>query len=373
MIQSRKPQRVCLMTPNLVPYDAIGNDVQGMAECLRRSGYLVETYAEGVHPALSGVAEILDPKTQGFWRDQDVLLIYHHSIGWPLGQSILAEAKCRVVVKHHNVTPPRFFKPYSADYVISCEAGQIATEAVARTPDALFWGDSEFNNEDLIQRGCDPDRCRVVAPFHGVDRLAKSPLSHDVVQACKQYRGARLLFVGGLKPNKGHARLIQALAAYSSYADPDSVLILPGSCDSRLTNYVQALRHFAGQLGVESRVLFVGPVDESQLRSYYFCADVFLCLSEHEGFCVPLLEAMHFRTPIVAHNCTAIPETVGSAGLVWDENDLGCIVESIAVCAERDDRGRSLAEAGWSRYSEYYAPQRIERTFLSLVEEALQA
>jgi glycosyltransferase involved in cell wall biosynthesis len=151
------------------------------------------------------------------------------------------------------------------------------------------------------------------------------------------------------------------------------VLLLPGSFDSRLSNYTAALRQFAAQLGVESRVLFVGPVDEAQLRSYYFCADVFLCLSEHEGFCVPLLEAMYFRAPIVAHNSTAIPETVGDAGLVWDEDELRGIVESIAVCAERDDRSHTLAAAGWRRYSEHYSLQRIEQRFLSLVEEAFAA
>jgi glycosyltransferase involved in cell wall biosynthesis len=344
-----------------------------MFESLRRSGYQVEAYAETVHPMLAGVADRLDMSTHSFWRDRDALLIYHHSTGWVNGQAILANACSRIVIKHHNVTPPRFFAPYSSEYVVACEAGQLATEAVASTPDALFWGDSQFNTGDLIERGADPSQCRAVPPFHCLDRLAESPLSPEVIHSCKQYRGAKLLFVGGLKPNKGHAKLIQVLAAYSSYADPNAVLFLPGSFDSRLSNYTAALRQFAAQLGVESRVLFVGPVDEAQLRSYYFCADVFLCLSEHEGFCVPLLEAMYFRAPIVAHNSTAIPETVGDAGLVWDEDELRGIVESIAVCAERDDRSHTLAAAGWRRYSEHYSLQRIEQRFLSLVEEAFAA
>jgi glycosyltransferase involved in cell wall biosynthesis len=373
MMRSLKSRRVYLLTPNLVPHDAIGNDVVGMAQSLRRSGYEVEVYAEGIHPALAGTAEKLDMSTHSFWRDREALLIYHHSTGWVNGQAILTDARCCVAIKYHNVTPPRFFEPYSSEYVVSCEAGQLATETVALTPNALFWGDSKFNSEDLIEGGADPNRCRVLAPFHCLNRLAESPLSPEVIQSCRQHRGPKLLFVGGLKPNKGHARLIQVLAAYNSYADPDAVLLLPGSCDPRLANYAAALRQFAAQLGVESKVLFVGPVDDSQLRSYYFCADVFLCLSEHEGFCVPLLEAMHFRTPIVAHNSTAIPETVGDAGLLWEEDELACIVESIAVCAERDDRSRALAAAGFQRYSDYYSPQRIEQHFLSLVEEAFQA
>jgi glycosyltransferase involved in cell wall biosynthesis len=363
---------VCLMTPNLVPYDAIGNDVRGMAECVQRFGYRAEIYAENVHPALSGIAEKLDVKTHSFWRDRDALLIYHHSMGWSVGESVLSNASCRIVIRYHNVTPPRFFQPYSSNYAAVCEAGQHSTEAIALTPEALFWATSEFNAEDLIGCGARSSRCKVLPPFHSTERLASNPMCPEVVHACKQHRGTKLLFVGGLKPNKGHARLIQVLAAYSDYADPNALLLLPGTFDPRLMNYAEALRRFAAQLGVESKVQFVGPVDDSQLRSYYFCADVFLCLSEHEGFCVPLLEAMYFRLPIVAHNCTAIPETVGEAGLLWDENDLASIVESIAVCAERDDRSRTLTTVGWQRYSEHYSEQCIERNVLSLVEECFQ-
>src|SRR6476660_5833183 len=167
---SLQPRRVCLMTPNLVPYDAIGNDVLGMAASLQRSGYKVETYAEVVHPALVGAARKLDMSSQSFWRDRDTLIIYHHSTGWVNGQSILDEARSRIVIKYHNVTPSRFFKPYSSEYVTACEAGQLATDTVALTPNAVFWGDSQFNNEDLIERGADPSRRRVVAPFHCIER-----------------------------------------------------------------------------------------------------------------------------------------------------------------------------------------------------------
>lgn len=371
--RSRKRRRVCLMTPNLVPYDAIGNDVRGMAECLQRSGYRAEIYAETVHPDFIGLAETLDVRTHSFWRDSDALLIYHHSMGWSTGESVLSDARCRVVIRYHNVTPPQFFQSYSLDHAAVCEAGQHSTKTIALIPEALFWAASEFNAEDLMGYGASSSHCKVLAPFHSTERLACNPISSEVVKGSKQHRGTKLLFVGGMKPNKGHARLIQVLAAYSDYADPNALLILPGTFDPRLMNYVEALRRFAAQLGVESKVQFVGPVDDSQLRSYYFCADVFVCLSEHEGFCVPLLEAMYFRLPIVAHNCTAIPETIGDAGLLLDENELPSIVESIAVCAEHDDRSRTLTAVGWQRYSDHYSQQRIERNFLSLVEEVFQA
>jgi glycosyltransferase involved in cell wall biosynthesis len=318
------------------------------------------------------VGQTLDLRTHSFWRDRETLLIYHHSIGWPLGQYILSEASSRIVIKHHNVTPARFFRPYSAHYVVACDAGQRATEAIALTPNALFWADSHYNAEELLEYGTEPSRCSVQAPFHAIERLAEKAISREVVQACKQYRGTKLLFVGGLKPNKGHAELIELLALYRSSVDEDAVLILPGAFDPQLENYIATLRRLAAQFGVESSVIFAGPVNDSQLRAYYFSADVFLCLSEHEGFCVPLVEAMHFRVPIVTHNCTAIPETVGDSALMWDQHDLASMAESIAICTEHDDDRRALATAGWNRYAEHYSPDCLERRLLSMLGEAFE-
>lgn len=360
------------MTPHFVPYDAIGNDIRGMAEHLQRNGYRVNIYAEGIHSALNGTAEILDLRRHSFWLDRDVLLIYHHSMGWPLGETVLSQARCHVAIKHHNVTPPVFFQPYSEDYTVACKAGQLATSTIARTPDAKFWVDSQFNAENLIDNGVQSANCYVLPPFHWTERLAEAPLALDIVQSCKRLDTTIFLFVGGIKPNKGHARLIQALATYVSQIN-DAVLILPGGSDPRLANYVAGLRTLAVQLGVASKIIFAGTVSDSQLRAYYFCADAFLCLSEHEGFCVPLLEAMRFRVPVVAHACTAIPETLGEAALIWDKGDLASIVESLAICAEHDDHRRALAEAGCQRYIHHYAPARIEDKFISLVEEAIEA
>jgi glycosyltransferase involved in cell wall biosynthesis len=364
-------KRICLITPAVVPHDAIGNDVRGMAQILRRRGYDVEVYADSIHPALASEARKLQIGTDSFWRRSDTMVIYHHSMGWPDGQAVVSEAKCRVVIKHHNVTPPRFFEQYSDDHAAACVRGEHATRELAAIPGATFWADSQFNAKDLIQYGAPPENCRVLPPFHRTHELAAVPMALDVVRLCKQYTGLRILFVGGLKPNKGHFRLIRALAAYRRYADPEAVLILPGTFDPRLSPYTDKLRRWALQLGVESAVIFAGPVDDSQLRTWYSCADVFLCLSEHEGFCVPLLEAMHFRLPIIAHRSTAIPETVGDAALLWEEHEHDCIIESLVMCQERDERYRLLATAGWERYFTNYTEPQIAATFLALVEEAL--
>ena len=366
----RDGRRIVLLTPALVPYDAVGNDVRGMAGSLRSAGYPVEVYSPFIHPDLTGEAHLLNDETSPFWRDDRVLLIYHHSTGWPEGRAIVAQARCRLVIKHHNVTPPRFFESYSSDHANACAEGEQATRELASRDRTLFWAASGFNAEDLIQYGAPANACRVLPPFHRVDELKTVPIATEVVRRCRQHEGLKILFVGGLKPNKGHARLIQCIAAYSRYADPDCVLILPGSFDPRLQTYLNALRRLAAQLGIESRVMFAGPADVSEMRAYYFSADVFLCLSEHEGFCVPLLEAMQFRLPIITHKSTAIPETVGDGGLVWDVDDMASVVESLAMCREHDERYQALADAAWQRLATHYSEQRLRKSLLDLVQEA---
>ena len=365
--------RVYLMTPVLAPYDAIGNDVVGMAACLRRNGYQVETYAETVHTACQRHAKPLRASAHKFWQDPDALLIYHHSMAWPNGFEILKQRRARLAVKHHNVTPPRFFTGYSPEHVLACEAGERATSELAQMSDMLFWADSQFNAADVIERGATEDACRVVPPFHVVEHMAATPPDRAVIHEYKQRPGTKLLFVGGIKPNKGHRTLIRALATYRRRYDPDAILILAGGLDPRLSGYVDALRRIARELRVENAVVFTGPVSDAQLRSLYLVADVFLCLSEHEGFCVPLIEAMYFRTPIVAGASTAVTETVGDAALLCGNTNLGAAAENIDRCATTSEETEALPRTGWRRYHSTFSTDAIEAQFLSLVREALAA
>jgi glycosyltransferase involved in cell wall biosynthesis len=365
--------RVYLMTPVLAPHDAIGNDVAGMAACLRRNGCHVETYAETVDAACQCDAKPVGASAHKFWQDADALLIYHHSMAWPNGFEILKQRRARLAVKHHNVTPPRFFTGHSPEHVLACEAGERATSELAAMRDMLFWADSQFNAADVIERGAREDTCRVVPPFHVVEHMAGTPPDRAVIQKYKQHPGTKLLFVGGIKPNKGHRTLIRALATYRRRYDPDAILILAGSLDARLSGYVDALRKLARELRVENAVVFTGPVSDAQLRSFYLVADVFLCLSEHEGFCVPLIEAMYFRTPIVAGASTAVTETVGDAALLCANTDLAGAAENIDRCATASKETESLPRTGWQRYHSSFSIDAIEAQFLSLVREAIAA
>ena len=358
------------MTTNLAPHDAIGNDVLGMRASLAESGFDATVYAAEVHPALAGVARKLDMDTQDFWNDPETLLIYHHSMGWPAGQDLLEASRNKIAIKYHNVTPPRFFQSYSETYTGACRAGEVANFRVANRRRAIFWGDSTFNCRDLRRYGAPPERCRVLSPFHATEQMDSLPLDKKLLERYANRRGAKILFAGGIKPNKGHLNLLRTVAEYKRRHDPDVTLFLPGALDPRLKAYQRHLEDVMETHGIAGNVVFPGAVSAAELKTYFFLSDVFLCLSEHEGFCVPLVEAMYFRVPIVASGATAVAETAGEAGMVWMEEAIGLYAGSVAACVDEPALRDKLKTAGRRRFEERFAGEVLGARLGELVEEA---
>jgi glycosyltransferase involved in cell wall biosynthesis len=229
-------------------------------------------------------------------------------------------------------------------------------------------GDSSFNCADLITEGADPDNCSVLAPFHLIEELSGGPFDLPTVQ---HYGGdvVNILFVGGIKPNKGHARAIRVFAEYYHSFNNRSRLIFAGGIDKRLNNYVSELRSLAAGLGVGESVIFTGSISGAQLKSLYIAADVFLCTSEHEGFCVPLVEAMCFRVPIVAWGTTAIPETVAESGFVIDDWNEFLFANHINMLVEENETASRFGDLGRERYRTMFHSDVLRRQFCDLAED----
>lgn len=361
-------RNVYLMTPSLVPYDAIGNDVAAMRAALVEQGFAVQVFAQGVHPACAAIAEPLARASASIWDSPDAVLIYHHSAGWPQGEAILFRTRNRVVIRYHNVTPPRFFAPYSEAHRVACQAGVESTRRIATLPHTLVVGDSHFNCADFTGAGVAPARCRVLPPLHQTDALGAEAADWATVA---RFSGetVNLLFVGGVKPNKGHARAIHVLAQYQRHFNPRARLIFAGGLDERMNGYVDSLKQTAAGLGVADDVIFTGSVTGSQIKSLYLSADVFLCTSEHEGFCVPLLEAMYFRVPIVAWGVTAVPETMGDCGVVLEEWNDYLFAAHIDRLVEDDEAARRVGAGGRKRYEHVFAPGVLRRRLHEIVAE----
>jgi glycosyltransferase involved in cell wall biosynthesis len=142
-------------------------------------------------------------------------------------------------------------------------------------------------------------------------------------------------------------------------------LLIVGKEETRLNNYSSLLREMVRRLGLQGHVVFTGGVSDQALKAYYLASRAFMITSEHEGFCVPLVEAMALRLPIVAYAASAIPDTVDDVGLVWEEHNPYLLAESIHSIVANKSISQALSEKGWRRYQEHFTNQRIETSFLN--------
>jgi L-malate glycosyltransferase len=366
---ARSKGRVNILVPTFQPHDAVGNDAEGMYRLLQTAGYDARLFAQHIHAAYASITAKADP-TDNAWDDPNALLIYHHAIDWELGEDILAKTKNTVAIKYHNVTPANFFANYSDFYYWACIRGRDATARLAKLPNTWVWGDSQYNADEFVALGHDPARSRVVPPIHRIEGLMREPFDNVVTGAFRD--SANILFVGGMRPNKGHAKALETVVALREFTSLPVRLFLVGNFDPNLTRYTEDLNEYLRHLDLSDEVFFAHSVSPSQLRSYYMASNVFLCVSEHEGFCVPLVEAMAFRVPVIAWGTTAVGETAGGCGLIHEKFDPHEMASDIAEVLENFDLSRELSHRGRKRYEEVFQIAAIERRLLNLVEEAMQ-
>ena len=353
-----------LMTPAAFPGDAITHDLLGMRRWLRRQGHVVRAYAQRRHPALRHVVLPLR-EYRPHLRSRDDLLLYHHSVGWPAGRYFYERSKNHRLIKYHNVTPAAFFDEYHPDTARMCERGECETRRLVQAGAELFLADSEYNALGLVARGADPSICRALAPFHNLPKRDALPLDEEL--SAELAGRHNWLFVGRLAPNKGHLHLIRALAHYRRHIRNDATLILVGDYVPGLSSYRFELLSEIRRQGLLHAVKLVGKVSTRQLKTYYRHARVFVCASEHEGFCVPLVEAMYYRVPIVAFGSSAIPSTLGSAGLYWPTPSPALLAESAWQIESRPDVRAALIESQSARFATHFSTEILERG----LEEAL--
>lgn len=295
--------------------DAVGNDTLALDKVLKKSGYKTGIYAENIDSRLpKGCATHMDKLAS--LRKQD-LIIYHLSTGTKLNYWI-KEQECRKIMIYHNITPPHFFAEYDLSSADLCERGLREVEMLKDTFDCVY-ADSEFNKNDLIKMGykCPINVLPILVAF---EDYSKSP-NKVLLKKYSQDDFVNIVFVGRIAPNKKHEDIIKAFYYYHKFFNAKSRLFLVGSYRG-MEQYYDRLKTYVKKLEAEN-VYFTGHVKFDEILSYYHLADLFLCMSEHEGFCVPLIEAMFFRVPIVAYDKCAVKGTLGGSGfLVKDKNSI---------------------------------------------------
>jgi glycosyltransferase involved in cell wall biosynthesis len=358
--------RIAIVSLSVLPRDAVGNDVLNMQRLLGEQCHEVVLFSSHWVKNSDRTRNILEAE-EFLNGDPSAVLIYHHAIGWEQGVDLVQRMKCRRVVRYHNVTPGRFFAGYAPAAVKTCRDGRAQLAPLAKAGCELYLSASAFNQSELVQLGADPACCCVLPPFHQVDQLATAAADPEVLRLC-QDGAVNILFVGRRAPNKGHRFLIDAFATYVEYYQPRARLLLVGKEDISLLSYANQLRAQVQERDLHEQVLFIQEASEAALRAYYQAAHVFLVTSEHEGFCVPVIEAMAMRVPVVAYATSALPETIGDAGLVWEEPDPFILAGSINCLVREPEVRARITERGFQRFQDQFSNARIGARFLSLLE-----
>ena len=348
-----------LLTPALIQGDAVSNDVMGMAEVLSGMGYRVSLSVRWV----TGDFPIVPiNRIRPLLSRPDDLLVYHHSIGFAEGVEFLESLPCRKIVKYHNITPPEFFQTLSRDIVRSCIEGREQLARIVRMDDVGLCADSQYNADEIL--AIDPDRqVDVIAPFHQVEDLL-SAIPDQTSTGVLDDWNTNVLMVGRLVPNKNISLAVEGFARYRRLHDPDSRLILVGDLSQK--PYLNRILDEIAILRLEQHVVLTGKTTLEQLRAIWLTSQVYLTTSSHEGFCLPLIEAMGQSVPIVAVPNAAIPGTAGSCAWYAKETPEG-VADALAACmADRPTRERRLVE-GVDRYAECFKMGTIAQRLRSLV------
>jgi glycosyltransferase involved in cell wall biosynthesis len=291
--------------------DAIGHEVLGIQRVLRAAGYTSEIFVETADPRLEPLT--LDYREMiGAVSARDIL-IHHFSIGSRASRTAYALAG-RMALVYHNITPPEYFLGVHKDLVKQCFRGRRELTAYIDRCDVAL-GDSEYNRAELEALGFRETGVLPVVP--DFSHLEVPP---DLRIASTFGDGwTNVLFVGRVIPNKKFENVIRAFHVYRTHHNPRSRLLLVGSY-SGFERYLAMLHALIAQLGTPD-VHFTGHVSNEELTALYDVADLFLCASEHEGFCVPIVEAFHKGVPVLAYAATAVPATMDGGGVLYGTPD----------------------------------------------------
>ncbi len=358
--------RVDQVIPSLASRDAIGVHTVNLRDGLRAAGIDSDIYYGSNTPDVAGEGR---PVVELGRAVRDRWLLYQASIGSPVYDILAARSEPKLV-NYHNITPAELLRDWEP--AVAYEVALGRTQLARLAPQSRFAvADSAYNESELVGLG-----------YHGtavvpllIDMHVKSDepdpaLAQALARRKERDGGADLLYVGKISPHKAPHDLVKMLDVLRRTDDPHARLHMVGSPLGE--TYAPALRAFIEELGLVGAVNLAGSVTGAELEAYYRAADVFVCASDHEGFCVPLAEAMGHGVPIVAYGVTAVPETVGGAGLVLPDKSPIRFAAAVARVVGDETLRQVLSGAGRAR-ADSLDLAATTRRFVTLVQQAVGA
>ena len=338
--------------------DAVGDSARRMREWLRSAGHEAEIYALTIDGELRGDIRPFDHDDA---RRGD-LTLFHYALPSPMTEAF-AGLPHRRVLYYHNVTPAHFFAPYDpALFRLALLARQDLATLVGRVDLAL--GVSDFNRLELEAMGFSPTG--VLSLPMDLSRISQ-PIRRPALEKVLDDDFVNFLFVGRIAPNKKIEDHIRLAEHYKRYVDAFYRFIFVGRVDA-VPRYYATIRALMTEYRfLNERFVFTGAVPDADLAVYYRHAAVYITLSEHEGFCAPLLEAMAADVPILAFGAAAVPETLGGAGVQFSPKDLEYAAELAGALAFDDDLRRAVI-AGQRRRLADFGEARLSRELTAVLD-----
>jgi glycosyltransferase involved in cell wall biosynthesis len=299
--------RIDQLVPAFHRGDAIGDTAFHMRNFFREQGFVSDIYCLSRDPGLEEESRPFEDFAATSAGDVTIL---HFALPSPLTAGLAASAGRKVIV-YHNITPERFFAPYNAEMARICRVGRLELASLVPSVD-LALADSEFNRQELESLGFkSTDVLPLFIDFGKYER----PESSFVRKLYSDDR-TNLLFVGRIAPNKKIEDLVRITFYYKKYISPLVRLIVVGKT-SALPKYHESVSRMADEFYLKSEeFVFTGHVPDEEMFALYRASHVFLSMSEHEGFCLPLIESLVFDLPVVAFDSTAVPFTLDGAGVL---------------------------------------------------------
>lgn len=331
--------------------DAVGRHTLRLRDATRARGFTSEIFVDTVDPETEGeTVPVLSYREQA--RPDDVV-VYQFATASAMAPWLAGRTET-LVVNYHNITPPDLMAPWDNHLALGQVRAQDDLRLLApRT--ALGIADSAYNEAYLVAAGF--AATAVVPPSAALDEATNAsvePAGRPDEEAAPQARrtggGARWLAVGRVSPNKALESTIAALAVARAHDDPEATLSIVGK--PATASYVSALQRFVAEMGLSGAVRFTGHASDATVAAAYAEADVLVVTSEHEGFCVPVVEAMAEGLPVVAFDEGAVPEVLGDAGTLVADKDPYALAASIHAALADAALRDAMAAAGGRRLQE---------------------
>ena len=354
--------RVIQLLVTLQRGDAIGNCTLFLHDLLLANGFDTQIYAYHIGNNIDKkVARHISylKKVQ-----KDDLIIYHMCEGHMINEMI-RNLQARKIAIYHNITPPEFFTDFGVE--LKCKQ-DLGKQEIASLKDAFVKciAVSEFNKQDLMEMGYDGKRISVLPVILDFDDYKKVPDANIREKYNDNY--TNILFVGRVVPNKKQEDIVRIFAYYHNFINEKSRLFLIGT--PFIKDYDTALKEYIKYLNLEDCIIMPGHSSFQEILAYYSCADIFLCMSEHEGFCVPLVEAMIFNVPIIAYHSTAIPFTLQNSGVIVESKEPKKIASLIEEITKNEEYRIEIIKGQKNRLK-YFEPNKLQEKYLREIKEVL--